>query len=115
MEKTCAPADATGRRRPGCSTKLDGGIDHILLDEAQDTAPEQWTIVDALTEDFFAGAGSPARAQRRRAACSWSATAKQSIYSFQGARPELLAAASSISYRDRAATAGLPAWSGSTC
>src|SRR6185437_16022470 len=37
--------------------KLDGGIDHILLDEAQDTAPEQWKIVDALTDEFFAGAG----------------------------------------------------------
>src|SRR5207244_381375 len=29
--------------------KLDGGIDHILVDEAQDTAPDQWEIVRALT------------------------------------------------------------------
>ena len=37
--------------------KLDGGIDHILLDEAQDTAPDQWEILHALTSEFFAGAG----------------------------------------------------------
>ena len=35
--------------------KLDGGIDHVLVDEAQDTAPEQWTLVERLTEPFFAG------------------------------------------------------------
>src|SRR5699024_2205381 len=35
--------------------KLDGGPDHILIDEAQDTSPEQWEIVRALTEEFFAG------------------------------------------------------------
>ncbi|MEI6731036.1 MAG: UvrD-helicase domain-containing protein, partial [Pseudomonadota bacterium] len=33
--------------------KLDGGIDHILIDEAQDTAPEQWQLVNALTSEFF--------------------------------------------------------------
>ena len=41
--------------------KLDGGIDHVLIDEAQDTSPEQWRIVKALTAEFFAGA-----ANRRR-------------------------------------------------
>ena len=40
--------------------KLDGGIDHILVDEAQDTAPDQWDIVRALTGEFFAGAGAGA-------------------------------------------------------
>ena len=44
--------------------KIDGGIDHILVDEAQDTNPAQWTIVEALAEEFFAGAG------RERAACA---------------------------------------------
>src|ERR1051326_136336 len=38
--------------------KLDGGIEHILVDEAQDTSPEQWLIVEKLTEDFFAGRGA---------------------------------------------------------
>jgi ATP-dependent helicase/nuclease subunit A len=38
--------------------KLDGGLDHVLLDEAQDTNPAQWGIAAALTEEFFAGAGA---------------------------------------------------------
>ena len=37
---------------------LDGGLDHILIDEAQDTNPEQWRIISALTEDFFSGEGA---------------------------------------------------------
>jgi ATP-dependent helicase/nuclease subunit A len=58
--------------------KLDGGIDHILVDEAQDTAPDQWEIVQALTGEFFSGESRP-RAQFSKggasnAACSWSAT-----------------------------------------
>jgi ATP-dependent helicase/nuclease subunit A len=71
--------------------KLDGGIEHVLIDEAQDTAPEQWAIVDALTEGFFSGIGS-----RRFGAGDVERTAfavgdaKQSIYSFQGAKPEKL-------------------------
>ncbi|MBX3482771.1 double-strand break repair helicase AddA [Phenylobacterium sp.] len=89
VEKTCALL----RDRPAAAWvlyKLDGGVDHILLDEAQDTAPEQWAIVDALTEDFFAGAGGrPARKLDRGVFVV--GDRKQSIYSFQGARPELLA------------------------
>ena len=42
--------------------KLDGGLDHLLLDEVQDTAPQQWRIAHALTEEFFAGAGAKAGA-----------------------------------------------------
>jgi len=38
--------------------KLDGGVEHVLIDEAQDTAPEQWDILRALTEPFFAGEGA---------------------------------------------------------
>jgi ATP-dependent helicase/nuclease subunit A len=37
--------------------KLDAGLDHVLVDEAQDTAPEQWAVVRALTGEFFAGGG----------------------------------------------------------
>ena len=67
--------------------KLDGGIDHVLLDEAQDTAPDQWAILRALTEEFFAGAGSAfSRADQRTVFAV--GDEKQSIYSFQGARPE---------------------------
>jgi ATP-dependent helicase/nuclease subunit A len=71
--------------------KLDGGVEHVLIDEAQDTAPEQWDIIRALTEGFFSGLGS-----RRFGAGKVERTVfavgdeKQSIYSFQGARPERL-------------------------
>src|SRR5215470_7277102 len=36
--------------------KLDQGIDHVLIDEAQDTSPKQWDIIRRLTSEFFAGA-----------------------------------------------------------
>jgi ATP-dependent helicase/nuclease subunit A len=61
--------------------KLDGGLDHLLLDEVQDTAPQQWRIAHALTEEFFAGAG--ARDGTRTVFAV--GDRKQSIYSFQGA------------------------------
>jgi ATP-dependent helicase/nuclease subunit A len=64
--------------------KLDGGLDHILVDEAQDTAPEQWEIVLRLTEDFLAGEGARAQASRTVFAVG---DEKQSIFSFQGAEP----------------------------
>ncbi len=64
--------------------KLDQGIDHILVDEAQDTSPDQWRVIEALAEDFFAGAG--ARPGLRTVFAV--GDAKQSIYSFQGARPK---------------------------
>ncbi|UNK38138.1 double-strand break repair helicase AddA [Shinella sp. H4-D48] len=67
--------------------KLDQGIDHILVDEAQDTSPRQWQIVKALTDDFFAG--ETARIAGRTIFAV--GDEKQSIYSFQGARPERFA------------------------
>ena len=74
-------------RRPGVAPwvlfKLDGGIDHILIDEAQDTNPEQWRIVGALAEEFFAGEGGQERVRTVFAV----GDAKQSIYSFQRADP----------------------------
>jgi ATP-dependent helicase/nuclease subunit A len=68
--------------------KLDGGIDHILLDEAQDTAPDQWTIINALAEEFFSGAGIGGETRLRQLFVV--GDEKQSIYSFQGAQPEQL-------------------------
>jgi len=63
--------------------KLDRGIDHILVDEAQDTSPEQWQIVNALAREFFTGAG-----QREEVRTLFAVgDEKQSIYSFQGADP----------------------------
>ena len=66
--------------------KLDGGIEHLLLDEAQDTAPEQWTILDALTDEFLAGEGARPRRELERGSFVVG-DPKQSIYSFQGADP----------------------------
>ena len=43
--------------------KLDGGLDHILVDEAQDTAPLQWSIIERLAAEFFAGRGARDEAQ----------------------------------------------------
>jgi ATP-dependent helicase/nuclease subunit A len=63
--------------------KLDGGIDHILLDESQDTNPEQWQLIAALVEEFFAGEGA---AERHRTLFAVG-DEKQSIYSFQRADP----------------------------
>ncbi|MGD9785080.1 MAG: double-strand break repair helicase AddA [Hyphomicrobiaceae bacterium] len=67
--------------------KLDGGIDHILVDESQDTAPEQWRIVSALAGEFFSGEGAHDQVPTLFAV----GDEKQSIYSFQGARPEAFA------------------------
>lgn len=64
--------------------KLDQGIDHLLIDEAQDTSPAQWDILHALTEEFHAG--ETARTVRRTVFAV--GDPKQSIYSFQGAEPE---------------------------
>lgn len=78
-------------RRDACAWvlyKLDGGLDHILIDEAQDTNPDQWAVVSALANEFFVGEGT-------RAADGPSGPRtlfvvgdeKQSIYSFQRADP----------------------------
>jgi ATP-dependent helicase/nuclease subunit A len=67
--------------------KLDQGIDHILVDEAQDTSPVQWTVIKSLAEDFYSGRS--AREIRRTIFAV--GDEKQSIYSFQGARPERFA------------------------
>lgn len=64
--------------------KLDGGIEHVLLDEAQDTNPAQWSILAALTEEFFAGAGRQGELRTLFVV----GDRKQSIYSFQGADPD---------------------------
>ncbi|MDB5472811.1 MAG: addA [Devosia sp.] len=65
--------------------KLDAGIDHILVDESQDTNGEQWRVVKAITAEFFSGAGAVQRPRSLFAV----GDQKQSIYSFQGAEPKL--------------------------
>ncbi|MGY6696788.1 MAG: double-strand break repair helicase AddA [Roseinatronobacter sp.] len=61
--------------------KLDGGVDHILVDEAQDTSPGQWRVIEQLAQEFTAGVG--ARDASRTLFVV--GDKKQSIYSFQGA------------------------------
>jgi ATP-dependent helicase/nuclease subunit A len=73
---------------PWVQYKLDKGIDHILLDEAQDTSPDQWNVVKRLAEEFFAGLGARDNVHRTVFAVG---DEKQSIYSFQGAAPESFA------------------------
>ncbi|WP_051332680.1 double-strand break repair helicase AddA [Cucumibacter marinus] len=69
------------------SYKLDAAITHILVDESQDTNPEQWDIVSALTEEFFSGDSA---VQKPRTVFAVG-DEKQSIFSFQGAAPHLFA------------------------
>jgi ATP-dependent helicase/nuclease subunit A len=86
--------------------QLDARIDHILVDEAQDTSPAQWRIVEMLTSDFFSGHGARASIPTVFAV----GDEKQSIYGFQGARPEELQR-SSASYERKAREAGF-GWRG---
>jgi ATP-dependent helicase/nuclease subunit A len=64
--------------------KLDRGIEHILVDEAQDTSPRQWQVIASLVAEFFAGEGANSERVRTLFAVG---DEKQSIFSFQGAVP----------------------------
>lgn len=85
VEKTLALLERSDAR--WVLYKLDAGIDHILVDEAQDTSESQWQILEKLTEDFTAGWG------RSSASRTFFAVGdeKQSIFSFQGAAPHMFA------------------------
>ena len=89
--------------------KLDNGLDHILVDEAQDTSPAQWQVIGALANEFFAGDNGGDRVRTLFAV----GDEKQSIYSFQGAAPHMFAA-TGARFAD-AATAADRAWSASRC
>src|SRR5579871_1950785 len=64
--------------------KLDRGIDHVLIDEAQDTSPRQWDMVEHIISEFTAGEGARDGITRTVFAVG---DEKQSIFSFQGAAP----------------------------
>jgi ATP-dependent helicase/nuclease subunit A len=83
--------------------KLDGGLDHILVDEAQDTSEVQWQVIRALAQEFFAGTGAREVARTLFAV----GDEKQSIYSFQGAAPAMFAETGK-GFAARAAEARLP-------
>lgn len=63
--------------------KLDGGLTHLLLDEAQDTSPPQWALINAIVAEFQAGRGRDDQNEQRTQFVV--GDPKQSIYSFQGA------------------------------
>jgi ATP-dependent helicase/nuclease subunit A len=65
--------------------KLDKDITHVLVDEAQDTSPEQWDIVLAIAQEFFSGAGQVRRSAVTTRTLFVVGDPKQSIFSFQGA------------------------------
>lgn len=65
--------------------KLDRRIHHILLDEAQDTDKQQWEILQAFTDEFYAGKGQHTQVRTLFAV----GDTKQSIYRFRGAEPEV--------------------------
>ena len=64
--------------------KLDLGIDHVLIDEAQDTSPKQWKIIETICREFMPG-GARENVKRTIFAVG---DEKQSIFSFQGASPK---------------------------
>ncbi|THD36739.1 MAG: double-strand break repair helicase AddA [Sphingomonas sp.] len=78
--------------------KLDQATDHVLIDEAQDTNLKQWQIVNAVVEDFFAGAGAKDRKVRTLFTVG---DHKQAIFGFQGTDPIFFSAAEQ-SFRRRA-------------
>jgi ATP-dependent helicase/nuclease subunit A len=65
--------------------KMDRRFDHLLVDEAQDTNAAQWRIIDALTEEFFAGLGAK---EERARTLFVVGDYKQAIFGFQGTSPE---------------------------
>jgi ATP-dependent helicase/nuclease subunit A len=82
LERTAALLGAGEGAAQWVLFKLDQGIDHVLLDEAQDTSPRQWDLLSPLLAALEeAGAARP----RTRFVVG---DEKQSIYSFQGARPD---------------------------
>lgn len=83
IEKTLALLERSDAR--WVLYKLDAGIDHILVDEAQDTSESQWRILEELTGDFTAGWGRSAILRTFFAV----GDEKQSIFSFQGAAPHM--------------------------
>jgi ATP-dependent helicase/nuclease subunit A len=82
IDKTLAMLD--GGAAGWVHYKLDRGVDHVLIDEAQDTSPRQWDIVTHIISEFTSGAGARDGVLRTVFAVG---DEKQSIFSFQGAAP----------------------------
>ncbi|MEC3911264.1 double-strand break repair helicase AddA [Sphingobium sp. CR2-8] len=77
--------------------KLDQRIDHILVDEAQDTNAAQWRIVRTLAEEFFTVEWE----ERQKVRTIFTVgDFKQAIFGFQGTSPQNFAAAQLLFERD---------------
>jgi ATP-dependent helicase/nuclease subunit A len=85
IDKTCALFEDVASA--WVHYKLDLGIDHLLIDEAQDTSKKQWDIITKLVAEFTVGAGARSVTRTLFAV----GDEKQSIFSFQGAEPVLFA------------------------
>ncbi|MBW0145065.1 double-strand break repair helicase AddA [Sphingomicrobium clamense] len=86
--------------------KLDHRIDHVLVDEAQDTNGRQWAIIRALVDEYFSGADE---AEDRWRTLFMVGDFKQAIYRFQGADPKEFVAVRKLfdeKSRELAAVAG---------
>ena len=70
--------------------KLDNGIRHMLLDEAQDTSPAQWRLLRRLSDEFFEGGDEAISGDQGPRTLFVVGDFKQSIYSFQGADPAVM-------------------------
>ncbi|MCH7861955.1 double-strand break repair helicase AddA [Sphingomonas sp. NPDC092331] len=70
--------------------KLDTATEHVLIDEAQDTNPQQWAIVSAIADEFFVGEGARAETVRTLFTVG---DYKQAIFGFQGTDPIFFRAA----------------------
>ena len=74
--------------------KLDQQIEHVLVDEGQDTNAAQWKIVEALTAEFFAGEGAHEEDLETGPRTTFAVgDYKQAIFGFQGTDPEEFRAA----------------------
>ncbi len=83
--------------------KLDRQVDHVLVDEAQDTNLAQWEIIERLVEEFFSGSSE---ADRRVRTLFMVGDFKQSIYGFQGTDPRRFREAREMFKRRAAALGG---------
>lgn len=64
--------------------KLDRQVDHVLVDEAQDTNAAQWDIIERLVDEYFSGSSE---SEGRTRTLFMVGDLKQAIYGFQGTDP----------------------------
>ena len=65
--------------------KLDREVDHVLVDEAQDTNAAQWEIIERIVEEYFSGSSE---SEHKRRTLFMVGDFKQAIYGFQGTDPQ---------------------------